>query len=124
MERLFEGIEPPAPPPKLRSRALAAAREKKSEIPDLWSRIWNHRGLRLVWAAAVVLLLAGHLLVIPQTGAVFSPVDPALVAENRVDEQFLDLLRPIRISENVRPIVGLFAAAADPSEADLKGNPS
>jgi len=124
IERLFQRFGPPAPPPQLRSRVLAAAREKKAETPDLWSRIWNHRGLRLAWATAAVLLLAGHLLVIPQTGAVLSPVDPDMIAENRVDEQFLDLLRPIRISADVQPIVGLFAAAGDPSEVDMKGNPS
>ncbi len=124
IEKLFEGLEPPPPPPQLRSRVLAAARERKAETPDLWSRIWKHRGLRLAWAAAVVLLLAGHLLVIPGNGVKIDLVDPNLVAENRVDEQFVDLLRPTRISENVRPIVGLFATTGDPSELDLKGNPS
>jgi hypothetical protein len=123
-ERLFEGLEPPAPPPQLRSRVLAAARELKTEKLDLWTRIWNQPGLRLVWAAAVVLLLAGHVLFVPGNGVSFDLVDPGLVAENRLDEHFVDLLRPIRISEDAKPIVGLFALAGDPTNLDAKGNPS
>lgn len=115
---LFEGLESPAPPPQLRSRVLAAARELKTEKPDLWTRIWNQPGLRLAWAAAVVLLLAGHVLVIPRDSA---DID---VAENRVDEHLVNLLRPIRISNNAQPVVGMFAFAGDPSEPDVKGNPS
>jgi len=95
-----------------------------TESPDLWSRIWNQRGLRLAWAAAVVLLLAGHVLFIPGNGVGSDLVDPGLVAENRLDEHFVDLLRPIRISENAKPIVGLFALAGDPTNLDTKGNPS
>jgi hypothetical protein len=41
-----------------------------------------------------------------------------LVAENRVDAQFVDLLRPIQISANVQPIVGLFAATGGSTELD------
>ena len=124
-ERLFGGLEPPRPPTDLRSRVISAARQHMgTESPDLWSRIWNQRGLRLAWAAAVVLLLAGHVLFIPGNGVGSDLVDPGLVAENRLDEHFVDLLRPIRISENVKPIVGLFALAGDPTNLDTKGNPS
>jgi len=94
------------------------------ESPDLWTRIWNQRGLRLAWVAAVVLLLAGHGLVIPGNGVEIVQFDLDLVAENRVDEQFVDLLRPVRISENAHPIVGLFTLAGDPTNLDAKGNPS
>jgi len=124
VKRLFEGLEPPPPPPQLRSRVLTAARKKGTETPDLWTRIWNQRGLRLAWAAAVVLLVAAHALVAPGNEVESAFIDPDLIAESRVDEQFVDLLRPIRISENVQPIVGLHAFAGDPSEPDLKGNPS
>ena len=125
-ERLMDGLEPPQPRPDLRSRTLAAARARMSpeSTPDIWSRIWNHRGLRLAWVAAVVLLVAGHALFVPGTGNEFRPIDPALIAEHRVDEYLVEMLRPTRISDNVQPIVGLFAASNGLPEIDLEGNPS
>ena len=126
VDRLIEGLEPARPPLTLRSRVLEAARERlETESPNVWSRIWYHRGIRLAWAATVVLLLAGNALLTQSTGAIVRQIDPALVAENRVDEQFADILRPVRISANVQPIVGLISAAGDsPSELELGGNPS
>lgn len=123
-DRLMRGFEPPMPPPDLRSRALAAARNgaADSTTSDVWSTIWNNRGVRLAWAGAATLLLAGHIFLVPSNGAVPSRVDPGLVAENRVDEQFVDLLRPIQISANVQPIVGLFAANGGLTDLDLEGN--
>jgi hypothetical protein len=123
--RLIEGLEPPRTPTGLRTRVLEAARDHmETRSPDPWSRIWNHRGIRLAWAATVVLLLAGHAIVAPPKGAVFTRVNPALVAETSVDEQFADILRPVRISANVQPIVGLFYAAYNPTELEMGGNPS
>lgn len=126
VDRLIEGLEPPRAPTGLRTRVLAAARDHmETSSRDPWSRIWRHRGIRLVWAATVVLLLAGHAIVAPRKAAVSSRVNPALAAETRVDEQFADILRPVRISANVQPIVGLISAAGDsPSELELGGNPS
>jgi hypothetical protein len=123
--RLIEGLEPPRAPTGLRTRVLEAARDHmETKSPDPWSRIWSHRGIRLAWAATVVLLLAGHAIVAPPKGAVFTRVNPALVAETSVDEQFADILRPVRISANVQPIVGLFAAADHPTELEMGENPS
>jgi hypothetical protein len=125
-ERLMGTLEPPQPPPDLRSKALAAARARMSAepIPDIWSRVWNHRGLRLAWAAAVVLLVAGHALIAPGTGNGFRPIDPALNADNRVDEYLVEMLRPTRISDSAQPIVGLYASADSLSELEIEGNPS
>jgi hypothetical protein len=124
VERLLEGLEPPQPPPELRSKTLSAARQRMAgeAAPDVWSRIWNHRALRLAWAATVVVLLAGHVLATNSSVGRLGPVDPTLMAEYRVDEDIVDLLRPIRISESVRPMVGLIAGAYSPSELDLEGN--
>ena len=124
VERLMEGLAPPQPPPDLRSKVLAAARARMAAEPvtDMWSMILSNRGVRLAWAGAAALLLAGHVFLVPGNGAVPSRVDPGLVAENRVDEQFVDLLRPIQISANVQPIVGLFAANGGLTELDLEGN--
>jgi len=126
VDRLIRGLELPQPPPDLRSKALAAARARVSaeSIPDLWSRVWNHRGLRLTWAAAVVLLVAGHAIVAPGTGNTFRPIDPAAIAEHSVDEYLVEMLRPTRISDNVQPIVGLYAAADGLAELEIEGNPS
>jgi hypothetical protein len=125
VDGLMKGLEPAKPPAALRSRVLAAARDHmETKSPDRWSRIWRHRGIRLAWAATVVLLLAGHAIIAPRKGAVFTRVNPALVAETRVDEQFVDILRPVRISANVQPIVGIFAAADSPTELESGGNPS
>jgi len=124
VDRLIEGLEPPRAPTGLRTRVLAAARDHmETKSPDRWSRIWSHRGIRLAWAATVVLLLAGHAIVAPRKGAVFTRVNPVLVAETRVDEQFADILRPVRISANVQPIVGLFAATDSLTELEMGGNP-
>jgi hypothetical protein len=126
VERLMESLEPPQPPPDLRSKALAAARARMSAEPnpDIWSRIWNHRGLRLAWAATVVLLVAGHVMVAPEAGTTFRPIDPARTAESRVDDYLVEMLRPTRISDNVQPIVGLFASANGLTEIEVGGNPS
>jgi len=126
VDRLMQGLEPPAPPPDIRSRVLAAAHARMSveSIPDIWSRVWNHRGIRLAWAAAVVLLVVGHAMVVPGTGNGFRSIDPALIAENHVDEYLVEMLRPTRISDNVQPIVGLFVAADGLAELEIEGDPS
>ena len=120
VEGLMDGLEPPQPPPELRARALAAAWNAK-RTPDVWSRLWNHGGLRVAWAASVVLLLAGHVLIGSEKGPV---IDSDLMAENRADEYFVEFLRPTRISDNVRPIVGLYADGNNLIDLELEGNPS
>jgi hypothetical protein len=126
VERLMEGLEPPQPPSELRSRTLAAARQrmKAEEAQDVWSRLWNHRGLRLAWAVAVVVLFAGHVLATYLPVSSLWSVNPAFVADNRVDEGYIDLLNPVRISENVQPLVGLIAGSEVPTGPNLGGNPS
>lgn len=124
-ETVLRGLQPPPPPTDLRRRALAAARERMAAepVPDAWWRIWNNRGLRVAWVAAVAMLLAGHVLVSPNPGGVFGPNPPA-VADNQLDEQFLDILRPVRISADVHPTIGLAADAADLIRIENGGNPS
>jgi len=125
-EHLMEGLEPPQPPPELRSKTLAAARERLAgeAAPDVWSRIWNHRKFRLAWAAAVVVLLAGHVLATLSPVGPITKIDPALMVENRADEYLIGILRPIRISDNVQPLIGHLAGTDSPIELDLEGNSS
>ena len=124
VEGLMKGLVPPQPPPELRAKTLAAAhrRMEAESAPDRWSRIWNHRGIRLAWAASVMLLLAGHVLATLSPIGPITEVDPLLMAQNGGDEQMVGLLRPIRISENVQPLVGLFAGTEVPIELLPEGN--
>ena len=125
VDRLMKGLEPPPAPPELRSKVLAAARARMAteDVTDMWSTIWNRREFRLAWASAAALLLAGHVLLFPQNGLVSKQVDQTLIAENRVDEYLAEMLRPVQISADVRPIIGLFAAANGLTELELEGNP-
>jgi hypothetical protein len=54
------GAAPPEPPERLRAAALAAAEGAWDERPDLWTRLWESRRLRIAWAAAVLALVASH----------------------------------------------------------------
>ena len=126
-ERLFEGLEPAPPPAELRSRTLQAARSRAGveADEDLWSRLWNHRGLRLAWAAsAAASLLAGHIAMSPPILGRGPTGDSALVADRGGDEYLGGVLRPARISEDVQPIVGLFAATDSLAELEWQRNPS
>lgn len=102
-ERLFEGLGPPQPPPELRERVIqdAQGRSAVAQLPDVWTRIWGSSRLRLAWAASVLLLLAGNLVLAPQ-----QPEKPLMVAEAFVDEEIAEFLRPMRISDTVTPIFG------------------
>jgi hypothetical protein len=124
--RLLEGLAPLAPPSGLRERVLGAAADRllESARPDPWSGIWFHRGFRLAWAVTVVLLLVGHALVGLPRGTVHLRGEPRLAAGGGVDEPLADMLRTVHISDHVQPIVGLFAAAGDPADLPIGGNPS
>ena len=125
LDRLLPGLEPPPPPADLRVRTLAAARERMAAAPepDLWWRIWNNRVLRLAWAAAVVFLVAGHVVVSPNHGSFFT-TKPAVLASSQRDDQFLYILRPVQINADAQPTIGLLAAAADLIQIENGGNPS
>ncbi len=56
------GTVPPALPEHLRAAVLAAAERSWDARPDLWTRLWESRSARLTWAAAVVALAVGNLL--------------------------------------------------------------
>jgi len=93
-------LAPPAPPRALRERALAAAREswgsgaEPARVPDRWTRAWESRPLRLAWAAAVVALLAGHLL-LPRAA---STKPPAAARAAAVPPAAVEAQRPARVS--------------------------
>jgi hypothetical protein len=125
LDRLLGGFEPPPLPSDLRALTLRAARERLAEAPapDLWSRIWDNRGVRLAWTAAVVLLLAGHVLVSSKLDPAVTTRPPVL-AGDAPDERFLEILRPVEINADAHPSMGLFADAADLNQIEYGGNPS
>ena len=125
LELLLPGLEPPPPPAGLRARAVAAARDSMTAAPapDRWSRIWNSRALRLAWAGAVALLVAGHVLVGRDPGSGFTP-NPPVMAETQRDEQFIEILRQVQINADAHPSIGLFVGAADLHQIENGGNPS
>jgi len=64
-ERLFEEFESPMLPTDLRDRTLREAGSAllRSPRPDSWGRLWESAWFRLVWTAAVVMLLTSHVVI-------------------------------------------------------------
>lgn len=60
IDHRLAGAAPPEPPERLRATALAAAERAWNERPDLWTRLWESRPLRVAWAATVLALVASH----------------------------------------------------------------
>jgi len=58
---MFAQARPPAPPPELRARVLAAAVAAGHEVPTLVAAVWSWLRPQLGWIAAVLVLLAAHL---------------------------------------------------------------
>lgn len=58
IDDLLNHLQKPELPPDLRTRVLQAATQSTPEIqPRLTDRLWENRGLRLIWAGALVILL-------------------------------------------------------------------
>ena len=122
---LFEGFERPLPPPGLRERTLreaglALARPPKREF---WGWIWERAWLRLVWTAAVVMLLTSHVVIstVGDTGKHDTLMPGLIVAADYGDElsEIVDLPR----IKALRPtLMGSQNAGADLSAEELKGN--
>ena len=121
VDRWLDGLEPSPPPAELRSRVIAAARDRmaSAEVSDSWSATWHNRGFQLAWAAAVVLLLAGHVVI--SSGGASTP--GSQLAARGGDPYLAAMLRPIRIAADVRPMIGV-ASQIEPNEYDQEGNPS
>ena len=102
-DHLFDGLVPPQPPPELRERVVREAQGYSAvgPRPDTWTRIWENHWLRLAWAASVLLLLAGNLLLAP-----VQPEPKVVSAETYVDEEIAEFLRPMSIADTVTPLFG------------------
>jgi hypothetical protein len=103
------GLAPPAAPPGLREKVLAAAGMALLEPPlpvDRWSRIWENPAGRLAWAAAVVLLLGGHALVPGTRAARPADLSPAALARSArgAEAEILAIVSLPRIDLDARPL--------------------
>ena len=105
-EDLFPpGLEPPSPPPDLRSRVLEAA-SRAFDAPrtaDPWARALRSPALRLAWAASIAALAASHLLLPPRRTRTEDPQPP----------EIRQLARLPRIDSHALPAEGSSAPAAN-----------
>jgi hypothetical protein len=105
MNEVFAGLVPPVPPEKLKDDVLRASQEawQNRNGESLWTRLWYHRGLRVVWTGAVALLLIGH---------IFLPTAPSarlvVAVDTRPDALMAEFLRPTRIAASATPNLGRF----------------
>jgi hypothetical protein len=62
LDDLLRRVRPAGPPSDLRDRSLAAAREARHRAvrPDVWTRVWSNRPLRIAWAASLAAVLVAH----------------------------------------------------------------
>jgi hypothetical protein len=105
----FAGLSPPGPPAEARGRVLALAREALAEpvAPDVWTRIWGSRPLRLAWAACVLILIVGHLLIsvrAPRRGAV--PALPAAGSSGELGRELAAVATLPPIDLAAEPLTG------------------
>ena len=104
----MEGLRPVRAPAELQQRAMAAARAALRGSPrrtDRWTRIRDNRGARWVWAAAVLLFFAGHLVL-------SIPPRPA-AGVSRTDRQW-----PAGVGPEVEPLIRLSRIKALPALDD------
>jgi hypothetical protein len=118
------GLVPPGAPPELKARVLAASRAALlagPARPDRWSLLWESRPLRLVWAASVLLLLAGHAVLVgpdrPRAEAAALPLSRWV---NEADDELAAIGRLPRLDPDAR---SLGAGLVEPSARSLPSNP-
>ena len=107
------GLAPPGAPPELRARVLAASRvalRAEPSRPDRWSLLWASRPLRLAWAASVLLLLAGHAVLV-------RPSHP------RIEAAALPLSRSVSDADTELAAIGRLPRL-DPDARSLRAGPA
>jgi anti-sigma-K factor RskA len=105
IDSLLGDLDTPEPPSALKSMVLQATAEalNRPPAPDIWTRIWDSRPLRLAWAATVSALIAGHLAV---TAVQQQPEPPAMTVSNltEVDQELAEISDLPRLRLAVRPL--------------------
>ncbi len=120
----FTGLAPPGPPAEMREKVLAVAREAlaREAVPDVWTRIWESRPLRLAWAAAAALLVMANVGISmrrPPGGVVVSRTEASTgaEAEREAARELAALVALPPIDETVQPLAGRASAVASPAES-------
>lgn len=118
------GLAPPEAPPELRARVLAASRAAllaEPEPRDRWKTVWDSRPLRLAWAASLLLLVAGHAVLVrpsrPRTEAAALPLSRS-VGEADAELAAIGHLPPL--DPDARP---LSAGSGEPSTRSRPSSP-
>jgi hypothetical protein len=116
----FAGLAPPPAPSDLRERVLAASRAALiagPPRPDRWRLVWESRPLRLAWAASLLLLLAGHAVLVdparPRATAAALPLSRSVTG---ADAELAAIGRLPRLDPDAR---SLGAVAGEPSGRSL-----
>ena len=126
LERILETSRPPHPPPELRHRTLHSASEAMNPPPvwDRWTRIWDSRPLRLVWAVTVIILIAANVLI--PAGPKQSPATPPAYLfpydRNSTDVELRGIASFERLDLNPRMLSEVIAATGPPRTTPRSNN--
>jgi hypothetical protein len=104
----LEGLAPPGAPPELKARVLAASRaalRTEPARPDRWSLLWANRPLRLAWAASILLLLAGHVVLVrPNHPQIEAAARPPSRSASEADAELAAIGRLPRLDPDARSL--------------------
>lgn len=106
---LFAGLGPPCVPDCLKESTVMAGRQAMARAPqpDIWSKVWMSRTVRLAWMAGVVVLVASHLAIPferaarPEGFAV-----PVRVASTHESDELAEIVDLPRINHELPSFVG------------------
>lgn len=120
---LTKGLEPPLPPAWLRDLAIAGATPALARPvpPDPWRRIWESRPARLAWAATVLALVAGNLL-LPAPRPMTSAARAGLM--RATDALAIAEVRDVAALPRIEVLPMLFEQSLAPSELRTGARPS
>jgi hypothetical protein len=108
---VLAGLRPPAPPPEVEARVLAAAGRalRQRRAPDAWGRAWRSRPLRVAWVTALLALLAGHVLLSLRPGTAVTPRGAWTADRERLPAEVATVAE--------LPAIALSAAAFEPGDS-------
>lgn len=116
LDSLSGAFAPPTPPPGVKERTLTAAREAmgRAGTPDIWTRIWGNRAVRLAWAVSVGCLLFGHVVVNDPVRGEQAPPAMPLAAMVGIDHELTDVAALPRLTAHL-PVFGIALRTSNPT---------
>ncbi len=117
---LFAGLGPQRGPDSLKERAVSAGRRAMARAPrpDIWSKVWTSRTIRLAWVAGVAVLVASHLAIPferaarPEGFAV-----PVRVASAHESDELAEIVDLPRINHELPSFVGRVAQPREETQS-------